>query len=102
MISRSLSILTKGHVAKNALTYVTSGYILKIETIIPVIYNNGGSEKKKKHKKNKKIIKISVYISGKVYTKTKEVNEDIVITEKNVKIIIKENKAPIIKIKNII
>lgn len=107
MLSRSCSILTRGHVAKNAITYVTSGYILKIETIIPEHIDHGGiGDKRKvydeKKKKTKKIIRITIYIGNKRYVEEKEVDENIEVTQNNVDIKLRENNKPIITFKGII
>lgn len=110
MISRSLTILTRGRVAKNAVTYITSGYIFLIEEFPPSTnygYNGGvdfGGRKPKEeqNKKRKKIVRVTVYISNNRYVEEKEVDEDLKISAGDVSIELNEiTKRPIIRIKGI-
>ena len=94
MLSRSCSILTRGHIAKNAITYITSGFILFIEEIPSSSFPNQGGRggrKDEKYKDDRKWIKIILYINNEKYVQTKLVNKDIKITKNNVLIEWKDN-----------
>ena len=94
MLSRSLTILTRGHVAKNAVTYITSGYILLIEEI-----NYGGRSGRRSsdvYEKEKKKIRITLYINNEKYVKEKIVDADVKILTENISIEWKDSRPVII------
>jgi len=87
MLSRSCSILTRGRIAKNAITYITSGYVLLIEEIYPPIINpnqGGKSGYKKQDEYKKKTIRITLFVNNEKYTQIKSINKDIKVTKDNV------------------
>jgi len=97
MLSRSCSILTRGHIAKNAVTYITSGYILVIEeTPIPTRIIDHGGKSRESSEKEKKKIRITLYINNEKYIKEKIVNKDVKILMENISIEWKDDKPRII------
>jgi hypothetical protein len=96
MLSRSSTILTRGHIAKNAVSYITSGYILIVEEIpIPVVIDHGGRSRESSEKEKKKI-RITLYINNEKYVKEKIVDKDVKILMENISIEWKDDKPRII------